>query len=345
MVAVKSENLTIGAELRQLRLAQGLSLSDITKKTRLKTPYVQGIENMSQETLPSIGYVLGFVRTYATALGTDPDFAVKRYKEDIAAPKHIGMRERAIFVSKRKVKLPKGLLGAATVLILATSVSMWYASHTKADAQSLRQAALSTNGDFEVETATVTDPNIIQIKAIAPSWVRVMDEAGNITFSRIMVTGEVWRTKRDSQSYLSARDGGALEVFRGDVSLGILGPKGEVISQISVHDMTEFHSDLETEFHTELVAPYTEPHTEAPYTELPYIEEATFTQDVHSEALPVDTNSAIEVSIEARDAAMIQPSSIDSAISSVQGSGNTTRRSGLGFAVTTAGASALETSN
>lgn len=249
MVVLDDNVKTIGSELRALRVAKGLSLSDMSQKTKLQVPYIQGIEEMNRDALPSIGYVLGFVRTYAKALGYDADRAVAQYKTDTAAPKHIGMRERALFVSKRKMKLPRGVLSAATVLLIAGSISFWYASHTKSDAEALREAALSTSGNFEVVTAQIADPNIITVKALSPSWVRVTDKSGKTTMSRILVTGEVWRTELGSGVSLQARDGGALEVFRGGISLGVLGDKGVPIADVFLQDVatgTSLGSDAET---------------------------------------------------------------------------------------------------
>lgn len=228
---------TIGSELREIRVAKGLSLSDMSQKTKLQVPYIQGIEDMNRDALPSIGYVLGFIRTYASALGYDADRAVARYKTDTEAPKHIGMRERAVFVSKRKMKLPRGVLSAVTVLLIAGSISFWYASHTKSDADTLREATLSTTGNFEAEIATIADPNIITIKAISPSWVRVTEQSGKTAMSRILVTDEVWRTELGSGVTLAARDGGALELFRGDISFGVLGDKGVPIAGVVLQNI------------------------------------------------------------------------------------------------------------
>jgi|GEM_PF-1547726 len=245
MVAIERNITLIGSDLRELRLAQGLSLADVSASTKLQTAYIQGIENMTPETLPSIGYVLGFIRTYAKNLGYDADLAVKRYKSDIEAPKHIGMRERAIFVSKRKMKLPRGVLSAASVLIVAASISVWYASHSYSDADVLRKSALANSGNFEVETTAITDPNILTVKAVSPSWVRVTDGAGNVAMSRILVTGDVWRTELGNGMTVSARDGGALEIFRGDKSYGVMGEQGVPVSNVSLRDFGQI-IDAET---------------------------------------------------------------------------------------------------
>lgn len=230
---------TIGAELRSIRVAQGFSLSEMSAKTRLQVPYLQAIEEMRSEDLPSIGYVLGFIRTYATTLGQDGDAAVTRYKSDISAPKHIGMRNRAIFVSKRKVKLPRGLISASTVLVLATGAAVWYASHTRTSAETLRVATAKQDESFRAETTAVTDPNILTVKANAPSWVQAKNDSGKILMSRIMVTGEVWRTERSANISFSARDGGALDVYRGDINLGPLAPKGVAVSDIALSQIPD----------------------------------------------------------------------------------------------------------
>ena len=51
----------IGETLRARRVELGLSLSDIAQTTHLREDYIMAIERLDQESLPAIGYVLGFI--------------------------------------------------------------------------------------------------------------------------------------------------------------------------------------------------------------------------------------------------------------------------------------------
>jgi len=58
-------------ELRAARKAMGLSYNDVSETTRIQPQFLCAIENLSKSELPSIGYVLGYVRSYAKAVGLD----------------------------------------------------------------------------------------------------------------------------------------------------------------------------------------------------------------------------------------------------------------------------------
>ncbi len=75
--------LNIGAALRATRLRQGRSLQDVSDGTRVKRGYLEALEEMRIEDLPSRPFTIGYVRAYARALGLDADAAVERFKQDV----------------------------------------------------------------------------------------------------------------------------------------------------------------------------------------------------------------------------------------------------------------------
>jgi len=116
----------IGTELREIRLALGLSYADVATVTKIQPQFLEAIENLAKSELPSIGYVLGYVRSYAKALGMDGASAVARYKIDSEVPENLGMRDRPHFVPQRKIRLPRGLFSALTVVAVAGMLTVWY---------------------------------------------------------------------------------------------------------------------------------------------------------------------------------------------------------------------------
>jgi len=73
---------TVGEALRAVRHDKGLSLQDLADITRVRRAYLEAIEEMRLDALPSRPFTIGYVRAYATALGLDPDAAVERFKTD-----------------------------------------------------------------------------------------------------------------------------------------------------------------------------------------------------------------------------------------------------------------------
>lgn len=73
---------TLGEALKAVREARGLSLQDLADDTRVRRVYLEAIEEMRLEALPSRPFTIGYIRAFATALGLDPDLAVERFKGD-----------------------------------------------------------------------------------------------------------------------------------------------------------------------------------------------------------------------------------------------------------------------
>lgn len=216
--------------MRDARQALGLSYQEVSELTKIQPQFLESIENLAKAELPSIGYVLGYVRTYAKAMGIDGTSAVARFKVDSEVPENLGMRDRPHFVPRRKIRLPRGFFPALTVVAIAGMLTVWYGTQTET------QAAVTNGPDLTPRTAetqpVISDPNMITVKALAPSWVQIKDKNGRVVISRIFVTGETWQTQRGSGATLSARDGGAIQIFVGEGDAGLLGEQGAPVSDI-----------------------------------------------------------------------------------------------------------------
>lgn len=82
---------TIGDFLRALREHKGLTLAELAATTRIRRAYLQGIEEGDRSSQPSRPFAIGYVRSYAQALGIDGDAAAARFKRetpDLAEPFH-----------------------------------------------------------------------------------------------------------------------------------------------------------------------------------------------------------------------------------------------------------------
>lgn len=70
----------IGQALREARLANGIDLAEAQRVTKIRTTYLQALEEERWQVLPGPSYVRGFLRTYAKYLGLDADEIVSRYR-------------------------------------------------------------------------------------------------------------------------------------------------------------------------------------------------------------------------------------------------------------------------
>jgi len=205
----------IGTRLKQKREALELSIDDIAKMTHVRAEYLRDIEALNVQALPSIGYVLGYVRTYAKAIGMDGDNAVADYKLDVQVPENLGMRDRPHFVPQFNLRLPRGFVPALLTLGFAVMLGTWYGVQTETQAASPAGNSYDVE-DVEAAAPSIMDENLVTLRAVAPSWLQVKDAKGTVLVSRIFVAGETWQGPKNNSYRVSVRDAGAIEVFYGE---------------------------------------------------------------------------------------------------------------------------------
>ncbi len=120
----------VGAYLAAVREDLGLTIEDICERTHIKPAFVAAIEEGDAEALPSRPFAIGFVRSYADALGLDAAAVVARFKDEAA---DAGLQDRdAISEAPRLAASPTpgepkdmSLLAVAAVLVFI----IWCAWH------------------------------------------------------------------------------------------------------------------------------------------------------------------------------------------------------------------------
>ncbi|MDB5454785.1 MAG: cell division protein FtsQ [Caulobacter sp.] len=70
----------VGSALRTARLARHLTPRDVADSTRIRQSYVEAIEEMRLDDLPSRPFTVGYIRSYAKYLGLDGEAAVSRFR-------------------------------------------------------------------------------------------------------------------------------------------------------------------------------------------------------------------------------------------------------------------------
>jgi cytoskeletal protein RodZ len=74
-----------GRYLLRERDLRGLSAEDVARVTRLAPAVIDAIEAGDPERMPPRGYLVGYLRSYAGAVGLDADDVVLRYQEAAGA--------------------------------------------------------------------------------------------------------------------------------------------------------------------------------------------------------------------------------------------------------------------
>ncbi len=114
----------LGALLREARVAAGLEIGALAVELRMRKSQIEAIEEGRFEALPGPGYAVGFVRSYANAIGLDPDDVVSRYKQATGAetPQTHLMPPAPV----EPAGLPTGPILVTAVLLAAVVYGGWY---------------------------------------------------------------------------------------------------------------------------------------------------------------------------------------------------------------------------
>ena len=110
--------------LRDARMAAGYSLQDVASLLRIRSGYLQAIENGRYDDLPGKVYAIGFVRSYADFLHLDSDLLVQRFKHQAS---ELDASPTLIFPAPvPEGRVPGGAIMLIAVLLAGLAYGGWY---------------------------------------------------------------------------------------------------------------------------------------------------------------------------------------------------------------------------
>ena len=127
-----------GADLRAARERLAWPLPDAAANLRIRPAYLEALEAGELDALPGNAYAKGFLRSYASALGLDPDEMLRRFKAEAA---EVSQRTELAFLAPVPERgLPMGAVVLLGVVLSIGAYIGWY--------------KLSGQGRLPAETAT-----------------------------------------------------------------------------------------------------------------------------------------------------------------------------------------------
>jgi cytoskeletal protein RodZ len=126
----------IGDLLREAREACGMTLQQASEITKVRTKYLEAIENGEFAVIPGEVYLKGFIRTYADCLGLDGAQVIAQYNElrrarDSAAlrqleQERIGRMERTREERKQRRLHALGKSVLVVLIVAAVALVLYY---------------------------------------------------------------------------------------------------------------------------------------------------------------------------------------------------------------------------
>ena len=169
----------LGSELREARVQRGLTLEQVAYETRIRTRYLEALEDERFDDLPGEAYAKGFLRTYADFIGLDGSQMLARYREQFPrrAEPPVSPRPQPAYEPKRFL----ALAGAAVAVVLLAVGGLVAWQLDGGDANPDRTATPATSS---VATTTASKPNpaasapatrtsLLALTTSSPSWLEV----------------------------------------------------------------------------------------------------------------------------------------------------------------------------
>ncbi len=113
-----------GEDLRAARERLAWPLEQVAAELRIRLSYLQALEAGHINLLPGHAYALGFLRTYARALGLDSEEVVRRFKAEAG---EVTKRTELAFPAPVPERgLPAGAVALLGVLLVVGAYAGWY---------------------------------------------------------------------------------------------------------------------------------------------------------------------------------------------------------------------------
>ncbi|NVN39999.1 helix-turn-helix domain-containing protein, partial [Ameyamaea chiangmaiensis] len=114
----------VGPTLRARREQLGWSLDDVAAWLRIRLSYLQALEDGGTGNMPGDAYVVGFLRTYAGALGFDAEDMVARFKRETGG---LARKPELTFPSPVPDRaLPAGVIVLLGCVVIVAAYAGWY---------------------------------------------------------------------------------------------------------------------------------------------------------------------------------------------------------------------------
>ena len=254
--------LRVGEVLSSARNKNKKEIEKIAEKLRIRSRYLEALENSEYDVFPGRIYALGFLKAYAEFLGLDADDLVTRYKEEIK-----GVSEKPVIMPmpESQVILPSLKILAGALVLGVVIWLLWYffsfreekepvlppitqeeplveaqvvVEEKKEEPKQQETPAVNTKKEEAKpadKKANATKKNRVQLKAKEEVWIEILND-DTLVISKVLKKGEIYDVPSNSaEMTLKTANAGGLEVIVDSQTLKKpLGPVGAIRSNISL---------------------------------------------------------------------------------------------------------------
>ena len=212
MEAIEPGSQRTGAILSTAREAAGITLIDVARDTRVPLRHLKAIDVDDHSNLPALPYAIGFVKSYARAVGLDAETVAAQFRAETSKTAHVPSVPSLEPLDERRVPARRVVFTSLGVIaLIIAGLSAWGAGVFDA-APPAPVASGSDNAGGEATTpAPIETPAALPEvdAAIAPvaASVPVLPVAGAAGPVVLTATEDVWIKVYDSTTRASAKIG------------------------------------------------------------------------------------------------------------------------------------------
>ncbi len=234
-----------GKKFRSARDAKGLSLNQIAEETRISARFLRAIEQETFHLLPGGVFNRGFIRTYATQVGLDPDIAVAEYA-DLTEETVVEEPSRSPELAPERHIVPVAVGGLVVLVVLFyifasrdSSVTTGAAEPTAPASQAMArpEPAPAVNRPETLQPppppprATIEPPFegvTIQIQVHDETWVALAADGREVIGGEVLGAGTSRRYTAREAIELTVGNAAGLSLLINDREVPPLGRAGQV---------------------------------------------------------------------------------------------------------------------
>ncbi|MBO8137024.1 MAG: helix-turn-helix domain-containing protein [Desulfotomaculum sp.] len=248
--------MEIGETLKKARMAKGYTYQEIEEATKIRSRYLEAMEEENFNLLPGRVYVLAFLRNYAKYLGLDDEELVSQYKVQYGEKEVIKELPGSKNVEKEVNGKPRYKNYLLALLVVGIMIAVFAVFNGKFNGKgdigrpdSVQEPGVvenikdnqqkppaghnNENGISSPVPGEVENNNVELVLNIVDDkcWMKV-DVDGKTKFTGVAKAGESKKFVGQESVYVKLGNAGVVEVLYNGKNMGTLAGRGEVAEKV-----------------------------------------------------------------------------------------------------------------
>ncbi|WP_433414750.1 helix-turn-helix domain-containing protein [Microtetraspora malaysiensis] len=226
--------MTIGEALAEARERMGLTIGQLSQRTRIRETVIEGIERDDFSLCGGDFYARGHLRAISRAVGLDPDETVRQYDE-LRGGSVMSVRASSVFKAGRSLGArARRASGWTMALAVAVALALIFGivRLLGGGGDAVQETAAHTRRAPEARHAPAKPENdmvVLKVTAKRSSWINVRDGAGRQLFQGTVPKGKTSTWKARDQVKVVFGDAGAFHLEVNGKDLGTPGKGGQML--------------------------------------------------------------------------------------------------------------------